>query len=337
MGIDIKWFTLVWLMSMTLTVESQCSTHSETFNSPTGGPYFSSEEIVPQDMLEDMIGFLKLVRSEWWFETAHNFTVTRTGDSSCAFLGEGVSMDTLENFDPSWSVPLLTDLVIVGDNVFIPGKISTFATLDQFAELATILCLKSQVELGKHHRIVVNLVTRTLHNFDSSVPNSCMMIGLTGNLKHHMEVMMISLGVIWDRFLPVMIAFGQENYLEGLKQCCGSRNLTFPTLVYLADPLFTLCTRPLLSRNLTKDSKRTIRSVSLLSELFGDGAEILRLEGTLSEAISRFNTNFRKEEKFDHQVQQSLVDLSSEMNHIMENEEKLKHKLLQLHIELRQY
>ena len=131
MGIDLKWGKLLWLMSMALTVESQCETHSETFNSPAGGPYFESEEIVPQDMLKDMIGFLTLVRSEWWFETAHNFTVTRTGDSSCAFLGEGVSMDTLEKFDPSWSVPLLTDLVIVGDNVFIPGKISTFATLDQ--------------------------------------------------------------------------------------------------------------------------------------------------------------------------------------------------------------
>ena len=324
MGIDLKWGKLLWLMSMALTVESQCETHSETFNSPAGGPYFESEEIVPQDMLEDMIGFLKLVRSEWWFETAKNLTITRTGDSSCAFLGEGVSMDALEDFDSSWSVPLLTDLIIVGDNVFIPGKLSTLATLEQFAELATILRLKSQVELGKHHRIVVNLVTRTLHNFDSSAPNSCRMIGLTGNLKHQMEVMLISLGVIWDRFLPVMIAFGQENYLEGLKQCCGSGNLTFPSLVYLADPLFSLCTRPLLSRNLTKYSKRTIRSVSLLSELFGDGAEILRLEGTLSEAISRFNTNFRKEEKFDHQVQQSLVELNSEMNSIMENEEKLK-------------
>ena len=95
---------------------------------------------------------------------------------------------------PSRILTPLTDLVIVGDNVFIPGKLSTLATLKQFAELATILRLKSQVELRKHHRIVVNLMTRTLHNFDSSVPNSCKMIGLTGNLKHQMEVMMISLG-----------------------------------------------------------------------------------------------------------------------------------------------
>ena len=133
MGIDTKWFQLVWLMSMTLTVESQCSTHSETFNSPNGGPYFSSEEIVPQDMLVVMIEYLKLVRSEWWFVAENNFTVTRTGDNSCAYLGKGVGMDTLEDFDPSWSVPLLTNLVMVGDKVFIPGRLSMFASLDQVA------------------------------------------------------------------------------------------------------------------------------------------------------------------------------------------------------------
>ena len=74
-----------------------------------------------------------------------------------------------------------------------------------------------------------------------------------------------------------------------------------------------------------------------MSQLFGDGDEILRLEGTLAEAITRFNSNFRKEEKFDNQVQQSLLGLDSEMNSIMDNEEKLKNNLLQLHVEIQQY
>ena len=217
MGFDLKWCKLLWLISLAWTVESQCETHSQTFNSPAGGPYFESEELVPQDLMEDMIGFLTLVRSEWWFEGAHNFTITRAKDASCAFLGAGVSMETLEKLNSSWSMPLLTDLIIIGENIFIPGNLSTLVTLEQFAELATLLSFKSQVELGKHHRIVVNLVTKTLHNFDSSVPNSCMMSGITGNLKHQMEIMLISLGVIWDKFVPVMIAYGQENYLEGLR------------------------------------------------------------------------------------------------------------------------
>ena len=74
-----------------------------------------------------------------------------------------------------------------------------------------------------------------------------------------------------------------------------------------------------------------------MSQLFGDWDEILRLEGTLAEAISRFNSNFKKEERFDKQVQESLMGLDSEMTSIINNEEKLINKMLQLHVEWLHY
>ena len=46
--------------------------------------------------------------------------------------------------------------------------------------------------------------------------------------------------------------------------------------------------------------------------------------------------NFQKEEIFDNQVTKGLMDLDSELGHILDNEEKLKHKILKVHIELRQ-
>ena len=158
-------------------------------------------------MLVDMIGYLELLRTEWWFVTANNFTVTMMGDDSCAFLGKGIGIETLDAFDPNWTVPLLTNVMVVGDKVFIPGKLTTFASLTQFTELAKILQLKSQIELGKNPKIVLNLSSRTLTNYDSSVTNSCLMIDLTVNLKHKMEVMLISLAEFWDQFLSIMISF----------------------------------------------------------------------------------------------------------------------------------
>ena len=236
MGNTLRWFDIVWLLSMTMNVKSQCSTKDENFNSPDGGPFFSSEEVVPLEMLVDMIEYLKLLRTEWWYVTANNFTVTRMGDDSCEFLGKGISLETLDAFDPNWTVPLLTNLMVVGDKVFIPGKLTTFASLTQFTELAKILQLKSQIELGKNPKIVLNLSSRTLTNYDSSVTNSCLMIDLTVNIKHKMEVMLISLAEVWDQFLSVMISFGQENSIEVLKQCCGSEKLTIQSLLYLPDP-----------------------------------------------------------------------------------------------------
>ena len=118
-------------------------------------------------------------------------------------------------------------LLLGCDNIFIPGNLSALVTLTQFSELATLLGFNSRIDVGKHHKVVVNLEAKSLHNFDSSEPNSCRMEGITGNLKHQMDVMMVSLGMIWDKFIPVMMAYGQDNYLESLRQCCGSQNLTF--------------------------------------------------------------------------------------------------------------
>ena len=77
MGNTLRWFNIVWLLSMTINVRSQCSTKDENFNSPDGGPFFTSEEVVPLDILVDMIEYLELLRTEWWYVTANNITVTR--------------------------------------------------------------------------------------------------------------------------------------------------------------------------------------------------------------------------------------------------------------------
>ena len=158
------------------------------------------------------------------------------------------------------------------------------------------------------------------------------MEGITRTLRHQMNGMLISLGMVWNKFVKIMKAHGQDNELDSLKQCSGSKNLTLQALVYMADPMYWLCVRPILNKNTT----RVKRGVSLLSELFGDGSELIRLEGTLSEAIQRYNMNFKKEEIFDRQVTKGLRDLDLELGHILDNEEKLNHKILRVQIELRQ-
>ena len=123
-------------------------------------------------------------------------------------------------------MPLLTNLQVVGNRVFIPGKRATFASFNQFTELIEILQLKSKIEMEKNPRVVLNLSTKTLTNYDSQVTNSCLMVGLTLNIKHKMEVMLITVGEIWQQFLSVMNYFGQKRSIETLKQCCGKENLT---------------------------------------------------------------------------------------------------------------
>ena len=175
----LGWFGIIWLLSKNVNLRAQCSTRDKNFNSPDGGPFFTSEEVVPLEMLITMVKYLELLRTEWWYVTASNITVTRMGDDSCEFVGKGIGLEDLDSFDQNWTVPLLTNLRVVGNRVFIPGKLATFASIHQFTELVEILQLKSQIEMGKNPRIVLNLSTRTLTNYDSTVTNSCLMVDLT--------------------------------------------------------------------------------------------------------------------------------------------------------------
>ena len=55
-------------------------------------------------MLINMVKYLELLRTEWWYVTANNITVTRMGDDSCEFVGKGIGLEDLDNFDRNWRV-----------------------------------------------------------------------------------------------------------------------------------------------------------------------------------------------------------------------------------------
>ena len=94
----LGWFGFVWLLSKNVNLRAQCSTRDENFNSPDGGPFFTSEEVVPLEMLITMVKYLELLRTEWWYVTANNITVTRMGDDSCEFVGKGIGLEDLDSF-----------------------------------------------------------------------------------------------------------------------------------------------------------------------------------------------------------------------------------------------
>ena len=179
----MKKFRLLWFVSLAWNVHTQCHTQQQTFHAPVDGPYGESEEIVPQLLLRDMIQFVTLIRAEWWLPGQNNLTITRANDSSCAFLSSGVNMEELQGLDSSWSLPLMTDLTLIRDKVYIPGNLSATVTFKRFSELAELLGFTSRLNVDKHHRVVVRLDARSFHNFDASKMNSCRMEGITRTMR----------------------------------------------------------------------------------------------------------------------------------------------------------
>ena len=111
-------FGIVWLLNRNVSIRAQCSTREENFNSPNGEPYFITEKVVPKEMLINMFKYLELLRAEFWYVTTNNITVTKMGDTSCSYVGAGIKLEELENIDQEWSVPLLTNLQILGNRIY---------------------------------------------------------------------------------------------------------------------------------------------------------------------------------------------------------------------------
>ena len=157
------WFVLVLTVGMDIpAVQAQCNAKQEDYHSPNGEPYFITEKVVPGELLYNMFRYLQLLRNEFWYSATENITITRAGVPSCIFVGCGVGLEEVKNLNQKWEIPLLTNVQIIGEKIFIPGKRNTFATIEQFENLIKILDLKSTIILDKDPRIVVEVSKKTV-------------------------------------------------------------------------------------------------------------------------------------------------------------------------------
>ena len=146
--------------------QPQCVAKPENFYEPLGDPHFISEKLVPSDLMVNMFEYLEMLRSEFWYAASMNTTVTNAKDPSCSYVWVGVSLENIKYIDADWNIPLLTNVRIYGQKLFIPGqKANTLMTLQQFAHLADILGLKSNVVMDGHPNIMVKVSKNTLSSF----------------------------------------------------------------------------------------------------------------------------------------------------------------------------
>ena len=97
-----EWYWLVWVLAVNMgirVVKAQCDARQEDYNSPNGEPYFITEEVVPNELLINMFRYLQLLRNEFWYAATDNITVTKAGDPSCVFVGNGVGLEEVESLD----------------------------------------------------------------------------------------------------------------------------------------------------------------------------------------------------------------------------------------------
>ena len=247
-----------------------------------------------------------------------------------------MNLESIKYIKSDWSIPILTNLRIWGQKLFILGRdANTLVTLEQFKHLSSILGISSTVEMDGHPNIMVDVSKKSLSNFQIERTNSFEMGGLALNLRLHMYRMLTKINTIWLKFKSVLFFFGQEKTLISLGQCCQDTNLTLASLISLPDATFNVCVKQMESlQNSTGGQKRDKRDISLLSKLIGEGNEIVKIETTLSSAITNSNLNFKKIEVFDKQMKNSINILDGEIFNILKDEERLRSHLTEVDLRM---
>ena len=138
---------------------------------------------------------------------------------------------------------------------------------------------------------------------------------------------------VWNKFKKVMQFYGQKDMLLSLETCFGNHNLNLTTLLSASDNTFQVCTQHMGSLFNTS-SERKRREISVFSQIFGQGNELIKIENTLHAAIDSFNKNFKKVSQFDNQVKSSMKILEDDFSQIAREEELLKSHLIELEIRL---
>ena len=176
---------------------------------------------------------------------------------------------------------------------------------------------------------------KILTNFNKDAANTCEMDALSLNIRLRLQQQIASVEKVWANFRAVLSFYGQQRRFETLEQCIGSTNLSVRELISLPGATFEVCLKQMLSVTPTDSTgSRKARDISILSRILGDGSELIKIEQSLSGAISTFNSDFKRVESFTHQVRSSLQLLDEEMFTLLKSEGKIKSHMIDLELEI---
>ena len=328
---------ILGILVFALGAGGQCVPRGETYNMPATDPVTLTEEIKPENLIRGFFMLFTIIRKEMFYTVNSSVSLTSSGDPGCSLLAEGIALDKLQNFPSDWGIPLMTNIRLFGSRFYIPDNSShTLVTPSQFLGLIEILGLKSEVQMTGHPRVVAHLSRKVLTNFDRMEANTCEMDKLSINLRLRLQQQLAAVEKVWKKFRAVLSFYGQQKRFDNLDQCAGSTNLSVKELISLPVAVFDTCINKIMISAPTSGSSdtRKPRNINLLSTLLGEGDEIIKIENTISGAISTFNADFKRVENFSHQVKSSLQTLDAELFTLLASEEKIKSHMIDLEMEL---
>ena len=115
------------------------------------------------DLREEILGFLSLTEllKKEKFLVRDNLIITRPGDETCVYLGEGYRLHDIQtSVNNTLHLPVLTQASILSKTriLLTTRELATIVSKTEFAELVNILNFEDRVEMNGHYKIVFIII-----------------------------------------------------------------------------------------------------------------------------------------------------------------------------------
>ena len=215
------------------------------------------------DLREEILGFLSLTEllKQEKFLVRDNMIITRPGDETCVFLGEGYRLHDIQTtVNNTLHLPVLTQASILSKTriLLTTWELATIVSKDEFSELINILNFEDRVEMSGHHKIVFILQgsRKILTNFNVKDTNTCKVSSTVINLNHRLSRLVTEMEVVWKQLQKANLLFGQIVDLDSFSGCLHETDVSFGTLMIIPQDDLAFCKKGLMVH------KRQIRSIS---------------------------------------------------------------------------
>ena len=262
--------------------------------------------------------------------------IIRTDEDNdlCSLVGEGVNLQSLDRFNRTFGIPILTSARIVSGKILIQGQDrSTLIDLHLLSTLLTSIELEDHVDLNRNPALVFLQTNnrRLLTNFDGTRANLCKVRKDVLSLGTEATSILSKIKEVYISFRKINELFSDIIPFETFESCIGTPG-DFESLLGVSTDRFQHCLTSCFS---TEDDERSKRS-SWLGFLLSDGAQVDALSSSLSETIDSYNTNFNKIQDIDKKLIIKFNELALKLSDMSSTEHLFRDLILSIQIQQQQ-
>ena len=318
-------------------VNSQCYVNRHLATKPAKDLEYRTDEMSLKDIFISILDYTSILKEELPVQVG-NLSVTHPGDTTCAMLGLGYGLDFLTTEGKSLlsSIPILTDIIRISGNRFIvPNEnVPAHLNITQFEDLLAHLEIQLTLVKGSPPQLFLHMDQDGhlhLESFSLLRHNSCNLGPVVGNIHHSLQNTLQLLQSVYAEVETVLHFFGSSHLYNKLESCLQVSNVSLQVLMEINIEKLDYCITSLANATSPRLTKRS----TILSWLFGAGAQLDDIEHNLKDSITHYNNNFAKISAFDQQVVESFSRLEQDISSLVEIEKSLQDRVGDLQISVR--